>query len=67
IRLEKWLKKKGDTVAKGEAIAEYTVGRGRTVYVLLAPFDLTLGDIFVEYWDRAEAGQTLALILPTGK
>ncbi|MCL5966300.1 MAG: Ig-like domain-containing protein [Deltaproteobacteria bacterium] len=64
IRVEKWLKKKGDSFVRGEPLAEYTVGRDRTVRVLAAPYDGTLGDIFVEYWDRAEVGQTLAILVP---
>ena len=67
IRVEKWLKKKGDAVLRGEAILEYTVGRGRDIGVLTAPFDLTMGDILVEYWDNAEVGQTLAVVVPTPK
>ncbi|MDA8121865.1 MAG: hypothetical protein M0Z38_04770, partial [Deltaproteobacteria bacterium] len=64
IRVEKWLKKKGDKVLKGEGIVEYTVGRGSTVHTIAAPYDLTMGDLFVEYWDNAEIGQTLAVVTP---
>jgi hypothetical protein len=67
IRVEKWLKKKGDTVVKGDPIVEYTVGRSATVYVLTAPYDGKMGDIFVEYWDEAEVGQTLAILVPSQK
>ncbi|MFA6147274.1 MAG: invasin domain 3-containing protein [bacterium] len=65
IRVEKWLKKKGDTALLGEGIVEYTVGRSREIKVLKAPFDLTIDRIEVEYWDRAEIGQTLATVTPT--
>lgn len=65
IRVERWLKKKGDKVLAGEGIVEYTAGRSREVQVLKAPFDLTIDRIEVEYWDRAEAGQTLAAVTPT--
>jgi hypothetical protein len=67
IRVEKWLKKKGDSFVKGDPIVEYTIGRGATVYVLTAPYDGKMGDIFVEYWDNAEIGQTLAIMNPTAK
>jgi hypothetical protein len=67
IRVEKWLKKKGASALKGESIVEYTVGRSKTVYTLAAPCDLTMGDVFVEYWDTAEVGQTLATVVPTLK
>jgi hypothetical protein len=67
IRVEKWLKKKGDAVTKGDPVVEYTVGRSATVYVLIAPYDGTMGEIFVEYWDNAEIGQTLAIMTPTAK
>jgi len=65
IRVEGWLKKKGETALAGEGIVEYTVGRSREVRVLKAPFDLTIDRIEVEYWDRAEVGQTLAAVTPT--
>jgi len=64
IRVEKWLKRKGESFAKGEALVEYTVGRSSTLYQLTAPFDGTMGEQFVEYWDNAEVGQTLAAIQP---
>ncbi|GAB4242469.1 MAG: hypothetical protein OHK0028_21070 [Deltaproteobacteria bacterium] len=67
IRVEKWLKKKGDTALLGESIVEYTVGRSRETKVLKAPYDLTIDRIEVEYWDRAEAGQTLAAVTPTAR
>jgi hypothetical protein len=67
IRVEKWLKRKGDAVLRGEPIVEYTVGRDRAVRVLAAPYDLLLDRIEVEYWDRAEIGQTLATVIPTSK
>jgi len=66
VRVEKWLRKKGEAVLLGEAIVEYTVGRDRRmVYTLAAPYDLTMGEILVEYWDNAEVGQTLATVVPT--
>jgi hypothetical protein len=64
IRVEKWLKKKGDTLVKGDAIMEYSVGRSRQVRTLTAPCDLKIGEIFVEYWNPAEVGQTLAIVEP---
>jgi hypothetical protein len=67
IRVEKWLKKKGDTVLRGEPIVSYTVGRGKDVLTIDAPYDLTMGETFVEYWNNAEVGQTLAAVTPTVK
>lgn len=67
IRVERWLKKKGDSFAAGEPLVEYTVGRGGTVHRLDAPYDGTLGEILVQYWDRAEVGQTLAILAPSGR
>ncbi len=67
IRVEKWLKKKGDAFVKGDPLVEYTVGRGSTVYQLIAPYDGTMGEVFVEYWDNAEVGQTLAIMNPAAK
>lgn len=67
IRVGKWLKRKGDSFLKGEALVEYTVGRETTVYRIPAPYDGTLGEIFVEYWDSAEVGQTLAVLIPSAK
>jgi len=64
IRVERWLKKKGDAFVRGEPLLEYTVGRTAQVRRLAAPFDGTMGEILVEYWDRAEVGQTLAVLLP---
>lgn len=64
IRVEKWLKKKGDAFTRGEPLVEYTVGRGPEIRALSAPFDGTLGEILVEYWDQAEVGQTLAILAP---
>ncbi len=65
VRVERWLKKKGDTALRGEPIVEYTVGRSRDIRVITAPYDLTVGFLHVEYWDNAEVGQTLAEIVPT--
>ncbi|HEX9191842.1 MAG TPA: invasin domain 3-containing protein, partial [Candidatus Deferrimicrobiaceae bacterium] len=67
IRVEKWLKRKGDTVLRGEVIVEYTVGRNRTVRTIAAPYDGTMGETLVEYWDDAEVGQTLAVFTPAAK
>jgi hypothetical protein len=67
IRVEKWLRRKGDAVRRGEPLMEYTVGRSRQPKVFAAPYDLTLGDILVEYWNDAEVGQTLATAEPQVK
>jgi hypothetical protein len=67
VRIEKWLKKKGDTVLLGEPIVTYTVGREKEVRTIVAPYDLTMGETFVEYWDNAEIGQTLATVVPASK
>jgi hypothetical protein len=67
IRVEKWLRKKGDTVRRGEPLMEYTVGRSRLPKSLVAPYDLTMGDVLVEYWNNAEVGQTLATVEPLVK
>ena len=64
IRISQWLKKKGDTAAKGEPIVEYTFGRSDTKYTLNAPYDCRIDFQFVEYWDNAKTGDTLALITP---
>jgi len=67
IRVEKWLKKKGESFVKGEPLVEYTVGRTSGTHVLTAPFDGTMGEQLVEYWDNAEVGQTLAIVIPTAR
>ncbi|MBI5904149.1 MAG: Ig-like domain-containing protein [Deltaproteobacteria bacterium] len=67
IRVEKWLKKKGDTAVKGEPVMQYTVGRSRDVQSITAPFDLRIDEILVEYWDRGEIGQTVATVTPVVK
>jgi hypothetical protein len=64
IRISQWFKRKGDTAAKGEPIVEYTFGRGDTKYVLGAPYDCRVDFQFVEYWDNAKTGDTLAQITP---
>jgi len=64
IRISRWLKKKGDTAMKGEPIVEYTFGRGDAKYTLNAPYDCRLDFQFVEYWDDAKTGDTLAQISP---
>jgi len=64
IRISRWLKRKGDTAMKGEPIVEYTIGRSDTKYTLGAPYDCRLDFQFVEYWDRANTGDTLAQISP---
>jgi hypothetical protein len=67
VRIEKWLKKRGDKVLMGEPIVSYTVGRGSDLRTLVAPYDLVMGEILVEYWDNAEIGQTLAVVVPQPK
>jgi pyruvate/2-oxoglutarate dehydrogenase complex dihydrolipoamide acyltransferase (E2) component len=64
IRISQWLKKKGDTALKGEPVVEYTFGRGDTKYTLNAPYDCRVDFRFVEYWDNAKTGDTLAQITP---
>jgi hypothetical protein len=64
IRINKWLKRKGDTAMKGEPIVEYTFGRGDAVYTLNAPYDCRVDFQFVEYWDNAKTGDTLAQLTP---
>jgi hypothetical protein len=64
IRISQWLKRKGDTARKGEPIVEYTVGRSDTQYTLNAPYDCRIDFQYVEYWDRANTGDTLAQITP---
>jgi hypothetical protein len=64
IRISQWLKKKGDTALKGEPIVEYTFGRGDAKYTLNAPYDCRIDFQFVEYWDNAKTGDTLAQITP---
>jgi len=64
IRIARWLKKKGDTAAKGEPIVEYTFGRGDAKFTLNAPYDCRIDFQFVEYWDNAKTGDTLAQITP---
>jgi hypothetical protein len=64
IRVSQWFKRKGDTAAKGEPIVEYTFGRGDAKYTLSAPYDCRVDFQFVEYWDNAKTGDTLALITP---
>jgi hypothetical protein len=64
IRVSRWLKKKGDTALKGEPVVEYTIGRGDTTYTLNAPYDCRIDFQYVEYWDRAQTGDTLAQITP---
>ena len=64
IRISQWLKKKGDTAMKGEPVVEYTFGRGDAKYTLNAPYDCRVDFQFVEYWDNAKTGDTLAQISP---
>jgi len=64
IRIIQWLKKKGDSAMKGEPVVEYTFGRGDTKYTLNAPYDCRIDFQFVEYWDNAKTGDTLAQISP---
>jgi hypothetical protein len=54
-------------VLRGEPIVSYMVGRGKDVLTIDAPYDLTMGETFVEYWNNAEVGQTLAAVTPTVK
>jgi hypothetical protein len=67
IRVEKWLKRKGESFFKGDPLVEYTIGRGSTVYQIVAPYDGKMGEQFVEYWDDAEVGQTMAVLIPASK
>lgn len=67
VRIEKWLKKKGEPFLRGEPLAEYTAGRRAPVATLPAPYDGTMGEILVEYWDTAEVGQTLAILIPSAR
>jgi hypothetical protein len=64
IRIEKWLKKKGEAALRGEPIVSYTVGRAPEIRTIDAPYDLKMGETLVEYWDIAEVGQTLATVVP---
>ncbi|MDD5761338.1 MAG: invasin domain 3-containing protein [bacterium] len=64
IRISQWFKRKGDTAMKGEPIVEYTFGRGDAKYTLSAPYDCRIDFQFVEYWDNAKTGDTLAQIAP---
>lgn len=64
IRISRWFKRKGDTAMKGEPIVEYTIGRSDTKYTMNAPYDCRLDFLFVEYWDNAKTGDTLARITP---
>jgi len=64
IKVQRWLKKVGETALKGEPVVEYTIGRGDTIYTLKAPYDCRLDFQYVEYWDTAQTGDTLALITP---
>ncbi len=64
IKVRRWLKKVGETSLKGETIVEYTIGRSDTIYPLKAPYDCRVDFRYVEYWDTAQTGDTLALITP---
>ncbi len=64
IRISRWLKRVGETALAGEPIVEYTVGRGGDPQVLAAPYDCRIDFQYVEYWDTAQTGDTLALISP---
>ena len=64
IKVQRWLKRVGETALRGEAIVEYTIGRGGEKYSLKAPYDCRLDFQYVEYWDTAQTGDTLALITP---
>jgi len=64
IRVSRWLKRVGETALKGEPIVEYTIGRDETKYTLKAPYDCRVDFQYVEYWDNAQTGDTLAQISP---
>ncbi len=64
IRISRWLKRVGETALAGEPIVEYTVGRAGEPRVLKAPYDCRIDFQYVEYWDYAQTGDTLALIAP---
>jgi len=64
IKVRRWLKKVGETSLKGETIVEYAIGRNDTIYPLKAPYDCRVDFQYVEYWDTAQTGDTLALITP---
>ncbi len=64
IKVQRWRKKVGETAVKGETIVEYTIGRNDTVFTLKAPYDCRIDFQYVEYWDTAQTGDTLALIAP---
>jgi len=64
IRISRWLKRVGETALAGEPIVEYTVGRAGDVYALRAPYDCRIDFQYVEYWDFAQVGDTLALLAP---
>ena len=64
IKVSRWLKKVGENALKGEPIVEYTVGRSDTARTLNAPYDCRIDFRYVEYWDTARTGDTLALITP---
>jgi hypothetical protein len=67
IRVEKWLKKKGDKALLLEPVVQYTVGRSSEIHTLLAPCEMTVGDLYVESWDKAEVGQSLMSYEPVVK
>ncbi len=62
IKIQRWLKRAGETALKEEPIVEYTIGRSATVYQLKAPYDCRIDFQYVEYWDDAQTGDTLARI-----
>jgi hypothetical protein len=64
IRVSRWLKKVGDTVTKDEPVVEYTVGRSSEIRTLNAPYDCRIDFLYVESWDSAKTGDTLARITP---
>jgi hypothetical protein len=37
------------------------------VRTIVAPYDLKVADILVEYWNDAEVGQTLAIVTPSAR
>ncbi len=64
IRISRWLKRVGETALAGEPVVEYTVGRSADTCVLKAPYDCRIDFQYVEYWDYARTGDTLALVAP---
>jgi hypothetical protein len=64
IKVTRWLKRVGETALKGEPVVEYTIGRNPAVFQIAAPYDCRVDFQYVEYWDKAQTGDTLAQISP---